>query len=151
MFADPKKVGIRRLKRRLKAGASIVIALAAGAFLACKGGEDDPGPSPSGPDARTGPDRSGASSGSGSGSSSGSGSGSGNQTPTEATSGSAEVAPDAATRAPTDAGAPAPADAGPSDAMLVRDAAADAADAHAPRVDKKEHRKGMPVRDNLLE
>jgi len=128
MFADPKKVGIRRLKRRLKAGASIVIALCAGAFLACKGGAEDPGPSPSGPDARPGPDRARGSA--------------------DAESGESQ-ADDAGVSA--DAGATMPGDAGASDAMVVRDAAADAADARAPRVDKKEHRKGMPVRDNLLE
>lgn len=36
MFADPKKVAKRRLARRIKATASLAIALVAGGFLACK-------------------------------------------------------------------------------------------------------------------
>lgn len=36
MFADPKKVARRRLARRLKAAASLAIAVVAGGFLACK-------------------------------------------------------------------------------------------------------------------
>lgn len=136
MFADPKKVGARRLRRRLKAGASIALALVAGAFLACKGGSDAPGPAPSGPDARTGPGPKAA----------------GDAGATEVDAGATEAAasgPDAGT---ADAAAEA-ADGGPSDAgtaLVVRDGGADAG-TRAPRVDKREHRKGMPVRDNLLE
>lgn len=36
MFADPKKVARRRLARRVKATASLALALVAGGFLACK-------------------------------------------------------------------------------------------------------------------
>ncbi|WP_437279771.1 hypothetical protein WME90_04215 [Sorangium sp. So ce375] len=154
MFADPKKVGLRRLKRRLKAGASIAIAMAAGVFLACKGGASDPGASPSGPDARTGPERKGAAGGS---------SGQGAPAPTSG------AVSDGASDAGDDLDATAPADADAGQAILVRDADA-SADAGAsgamvvpsakpstgvkprtPHVDKEEHRKGMPVRDNLLE
>ncbi|WP_438041756.1 hypothetical protein [Sorangium sp. So ce128] len=152
MFADPKKVGLRRLKRRLKAGASIAIAMAAGAFLACKGGASDPGASPSGPDARTGPDRRSAAGGS---------SGQSAPAPTsDSVSGGAADAGDGM-------GATAPADAEAGEAIVARDAGApaDAGGAmmvpsgkpaagvkpRAPHVDKEEHRKGMPVRDNLLE
>ena len=101
MYADPKKVRLRRIKRRLKASASIVLATAAGVFLACQRRLADepvrpPEPSPMGPDARTGPE--------------------------------------------------------PPD---VPDATAPSVDASAPSkdaaVDVDEHRKGMPVRDNLLE
>jgi hypothetical protein len=49
-------------------------------------------------------------------------------------------------------------DAGPEDGgdgggaeLVVRDAGADAGDAGKRKVDREEHRKGMPVRDNLLE
>jgi hypothetical protein len=36
VFADPKLVRRRRLKRQLKAAASVLIAVAAGTFLACQ-------------------------------------------------------------------------------------------------------------------
>jgi hypothetical protein len=36
-------------------------------------------------------------------------------------------------------------------ALVVRDAGADAGDAGKRKVDRVEHRKGLPVRDNLLE
>ncbi|WP_437865331.1 hypothetical protein [Sorangium sp. So ce363] len=154
MFADPKKVGLRRLKRRLKAGASIAIAMAAGAFLACKGGASDPGASPSGPDARTGPDGRGAAgrssgqsapappSGSVSGGASDGGDGMGATAPADAETGEAIVVRDAG----------APADAGAGGAMMVPSGKpAAGVKPRAPHVDKEEHRKGMPVRDNLLE
>jgi hypothetical protein len=97
MFADGKRVATRRWKRRVKAAASIVVAVAAGTFLACQRGA-------------------------------------------ELVKG-AVIIPDASVPVPPeeDAGVDAGIDAG-------RDAgASDAA------VDVGEHRKGMPVRDNLLE
>jgi hypothetical protein len=122
MFADPKKVAARRLKRRLKASASIALALVAGAFLACKGGTTVSEPAPDGPDARRGPGGVGDAPGP-------------LEKPQPAPTAAAEAAP-----------------ASVSSAMVVLDAGQDAApDAHAPQVDKREHRKGMPVRDNLLE
>ncbi len=140
MFADPKKVPIRRFRRRVKAGAAVVLAMVAGAFLACKGSMDEQPPSPMGPDARRGPG------------------------PQSADVDASINAPDATNAADAndanddvmDAGNDAPSDAlvdarnDGSAALVVRDASADAA-AKAPRVDKHEHRKGMPVRDNLLE
>lgn len=143
MFADPKKVDARRLRRRLKAGAAVALAMVAGAFLACKGESNQPEPpSPSGPDARSGP---------------------GSRAPedagnADATNHSADAGQDATIDAENDA----PNDA-PNDALVVTDGSADGstglvvrdagprAPAKAPRVDKTEHRKGMPVRDNLLE
>lgn len=145
MFADPKKVDARRLRRRLKAGAAVALAMVAGAFLACKGDNtSEQPPSPSGPDARSGPGSRVAED-------------AGNADATNA------IAVDpAAQDAGNDASDDAPDDA-PKDALAVRDAAADGAAAlvvrprspatapKTPRVDKTEHRKGMPVRDNLLE
>lgn len=129
MFADPKKVAGRRLRRRLKAGASIALALVAGAFLACKGGNQPQEASPTGPDAR-GPqppnahDVDGASGADG--------------VPAAAGDGGADASTDAGTDAST--------------ALVVVDGGKDAGPhARAPKVDKREHRKGMPVRDNLLE
>lgn len=140
MFADPKEVKGRRLRRRLKASAAVALAVVAGAFLACKGEEKAPEPpSPSGPDARSGPG-----------------------TPAVEDAGTVDATNDVAdVDAANDAENDAPGDAlvvtdaaadGPtkSTKLAVRDAGADAA-AKAPRVDKHEHRKGMPVRDNLLE
>jgi hypothetical protein len=128
MFADPKKAELRRLKRRLKAGASIVLALAAGAFLACQKEEGGPvGANPGGPDARGGSDE-----------------------PRLRETTDAADAADAGQDA-NDAG-DAAAEAGPSDAGAEAGAGDAGADAgKGLRVDKKEHRKGMPVRDNLLE
>jgi hypothetical protein len=129
MFADPKKAELRRLKRRLKAGASIVLALAAGAFLACQKEEGGPvGTNPGGPDARGGSDE-------------------------PRLRDAADAAEAGQTEGARDAGA-ADAEAGPGDGG--EDAEAGPGDAGADagkglRVDKKEHRKGMPVRDNLLE
>lgn len=118
MFADPKKVDGRRLRRRLKAGVSVGLALVAGAFLACKGGGYPPEEaSPMGPDARGGPERSGE--------------------------GGASPSPDAPLANDSRDGAPSTA--------LVLGANDAGAGARAPTVDKQEHRKGMPVRDNLLE
>jgi hypothetical protein len=135
MFADPKKGAARRIKRRLKAGASILVAIAAGAFLACQRGGGAPiGQNPGGPDARGGPyerenQRAGVEDGDATNASDGG----------EA----ALVVRDAE----ADAG-----EAGDSGAALVvRDAGADAGDAGKRKVDREEHRKGMPVRDNLLE
>ena len=129
MFADPRKVAARRIRRQLKAGASIVLALAAGAFLACKGERAPDPPSPYGPDARSGP---------------------GARRDSDERS-------DAATAEAVNADGSAKADdattgATATTALVVRDAGTAAArDARAPHVDKNEHRKGMPVRDNLLE
>ena len=133
MFADPKKVPIRRFRRRVKAGAAVVLAMVAGAFLACKGTTDEQPASPMGPEARRGP---------------------GPQSADMDASVDAADANDAADAA-MDASNDAPNDAldtahDGNTALTVRDASVDAA-AKAPRVDKHEHRKGMPVRDNLLE
>ena len=125
MFADPKKNGARRIKRQLKAGASILLAMAAGTFLACKGKREPDAPSPYGPDARSGPSAGQAA-----------------DTPTSS-------------RREDDAGASHhdTADSGATGADLaVHDAGASATHgARAPHVDRQEHRIGMPVRDNLLE
>ena len=122
MFADPKKRRVRRWKRQLKASASILLALAAGAFLACQKDAGGPtGKNPGGPDAR-----------------------SGKEPESDAAVDAAEpgdAAPEAAAE-PRDAAAE-------SSAMVVRGDAGDAG--KAPHVDKKEHRSGMPVHDNLLE
>lgn len=139
MFADPKKVNARRLRRHLKAGAAVALAMVAGAFLACKGESNqvEP-PSPSGPDARSGP---------GSRSTEDAGT-------IDATNDVADAADDVTNDAPNDAANDALAvtdgSADASTTLAVRDAGADAA-AKTRRVDKHEHRKGMPVRDNLLE
>jgi len=105
--AADRKVRLRRLKRRLKAAASLVIASAAGAFLACtKGDKQRPPPAP-------------------------------NPTTHEISN---LPAP------PRDAAAEHSTALVPSrDAGAGKDASAKSA------VDKREHRKGMPVRDNLLE
>jgi len=109
--ATDKKVRLRRWKRRLKAAASLVIASAAGTFLACtKGDKHRPPPAPN---------------------------------PTTNEISNLPAPP----RAVPDGGA--------------RDAGSDRGSAlivapkreKAPKtgVDKREHRKGMPVPDNLLE
>lgn len=141
MFADPKKVDGRRLRRRLKASAAVALAMVAGAFLACKGesNQAEP-PSPSGPDARSGPGPRPA------------------ESAAQPVATVAEVAPDAGNDADDAGNADAAADA-PNDALVPTDAAADASKGLVVRpatpkthtVDKHEHRKGMPVRDNLLE
>ena len=117
--AADKKVRLRRWKRRLKAAASLVIASAAGTFLACtKGDKHRPPPAPN---------------------------------PTTNEISNLPAPP----RAPPDAG---------SDGGGARDAGnvgspRGSALITAPKrekapktgVDKREHRKGMPVPDNLLE
>lgn len=108
MFAKPEQVGPRRLRRRLKAAASIAVALAAGVFLACHRGVEEV------------------------------------KDAIKAT----RDAPDA-----EDVGLDADADAGAdvasgpmSDSIAIYvPASTDAA------VDTREHKKGMPVPDNLLE
>lgn len=107
MFADGAKVAGRRLRRRLKAAASIVVALMAGTFLACRGDDVVEDPKPTG-DPVTPP-------------------------PPPEPSASASAAPSASASASTSAMVPAP------------------PPAPKPTVDRKEHRKGMPVPDNLLE
>ena len=112
--ADDKKVKLRRWKRRLKAAASLVIASAAGTFLACtKGDKHRPPPAPN-----------------------------------PMTN---EVSNLPAPPTGHDAGA----DGGARDAAADRGTALIVAPKHdkAPKtgVDKREHRKGMPVPDNLLE
>jgi hypothetical protein len=137
MFADPKKVDERRLRRRIKAGAAVVLAMVAGAFLALKGESTNQEPaSPSGPDARSGPGSRHAEDAAG----------------VDATNDPVDASGDAAIDGTADAASDAMADAASdgSAALAVRDGGADAA-AKAPKVDKHEHRKGMPVRDNLLE
>ena len=104
-----ERVRLRRLKRRLKATASLLLAAAAGTFLACvKRGDDRPAqaPNPTTPEV---PDR---------------------------------PAP------PRDAGAPGQRDAGAVDRSQDRRRAPLK---HGSKVDREEHRKGMPVPDNLLE
>jgi len=52
---------------------------------------------------------------------------------------------------PRDAGADRPRDAGAESDHARGDASARKPPKHAPKVDRAEHRKGMPVKDNLLE
>lgn len=119
MFADKSLVRRRRLARRLKALASIGLAVVAGTFITCKQKADE------------------------------------TMKAVDETRGKG-ADPDAAAVASTAAeGGPADADAGDTamapvapkaDAMVVaKDAAPKAA------FDAKEHKKGMPVPDNLLE
>ena len=101
---------LRRLKRRLKAGASLLLAAAAGTFLACvKRGDDRPAqaPNPTTPEV---PDR--------------------------------PAPPRDAGGATPDGGGQAPA----AGAIERR-----RPPKHGPKIDRTEHRKGMPVPDNLLE
>lgn len=144
MPVDERELRNRRVKRAVKAGVSIVLAVAAGAFLACQRtvtrGQER---SPMGPDARTGP-------------------------PPTAPDGATDSASDRASGAPLAA-----LDAGASDAaeeafdapdaetdadgqIVVRDAAGEIVLRRPPRrprhrVDRDEHRRGLPVLDNLLE
>lgn len=122
MHADPKRVVVRRWKRRVKAVASIAVALCAGAFLAACGKTvattSDGGDGSS--DAETGADAT-----------------IDVTVKTAAADGSADAGSTDAALALVDA---------KSDALVkpsggIRDAA----------VDVREHRKGMPVPDNLLE
>lgn len=113
MFADEKKVRVRRIKRQLKAAASIVVALAAGTFLACKQDPPaEPEPNPKPPEEKP------------------------TSTPPTASVDPLEV----------DAVPPPPK---PSASMAI--VPAPPSPKPKPTVDKKEHRKGMPVPDNLLE
>ncbi len=111
MFVKPSDAKKRRFRRRIKAAASIAVALAAGTFLACQRGV---------------------------------------QTIQNAIDASSEK------DAEGDSNSPSPVDASGSTAMvLVTDAGKDA-EARARKlkdaaVDVNEHRKGMPVPDNLLE
>lgn len=116
MFAKRDQVGPRRVRRRLKAAASIVVAIAAGTFLACQRGVETAkqilDASRGDVDARD--------------------------------TGAEGAAPDAAAAGPTDA------------SMVLADAKTDAlakrtGGPHDAAVDTREHRKGMPVPDNLLE
>ena len=110
--AADRQVRLRRWKRRLKAAASLVIASAAGTFLACtKGDKHRPPPAP-------------------------------NPMTNEVSN------------LPAPGGRDAGADRASHDAGADRGAALIPAPKHnAPKtgVDKREHRKGMPVPDNLLE
>ena len=121
MFADKKKVGARRIKRRLKAAASIIVALAAGTFLACR---KDPASESAEP----------------------------NDDATSAVAGdpasSAQPAPSASASATATPSATASAT---STALATTTPSGPAAPKGKPTVDRKEHRKGMPVPDNLLE
>jgi cytoskeletal protein RodZ len=114
MFADDK-VRRRRVLRRVKAAASIVVALVAGTFLACR--RDEP-PSTSGPDHEPTVDL---------------------DTPgTASAQSSAQPSTSATATASAGAGGQAP-------------AATPPAPSAKPTVDKNQHKKGMPVPDNLLE
>lgn len=128
MPIDDRTLRVRRIKRHMKAGASIVLALAAGAFLACQRTVTrGPDHSPMGPDARGGPPPADAS------------------------------VPDVSAADVTTADGSAPdvrdaglavVDADAGNGLARRDAA------HPPRghrVDVDEHRRGLPVIDNLLE
>ena len=138
MPIDDRALRIRRIKRHVKAGASIVLALAAGAFLACQRTVTrGPDHSPMGPDARGGPPPVDAS----------------------AVDGSAAdaSAPDASAPDGNAPDASAPDASATGLAVVVADAGSGLArrDAsHHPRrhhVDVDEHRRGLPVIDNLLE
>ncbi len=131
MPVDDRTLRLRRVKRQLKAGASIVLAIAAGAFLACQRTQPTPERSPMGPDARSGP-------------------------------APADASPDAVREAPHDAAhdtADDTADAAHDASALAVDASHDAgamvrhdpSHARRHRVDRDEHRRGLPVLDNLLE
>lgn len=134
MFADPKQTAARKLRRRVKAGVSIVVAVVAGTWLACRPNAQQPGPSPQGPDARTGPERSGGSS-----------------PPPPPPNDDRDAANGNTTDGTVDGGT----EDSSADASL--DVSNDRALAprrphnRTPAVDRHEHRNGMPVRDNLLE
>ncbi len=130
MFADPEKTAARRLRRRLKAGLSIAVAVVAGTWLACKPGTNTPGPSPQGPDAREGPAPRG-----------------GSAPPPPPPEPHTEPREDASVSDASDDSAivDAAGDAGREAGLARRPAS------RQPHVDRHEHRNGMPVRDNLLE
>jgi len=122
-----REVASRRVKRRLKAAASIGLAIMAGAFLACTSNKGDKEkarvpvpPNPMTPSVGV--------------------------VPTHAPSASAHSDSDAAVQSQA-------ARAMPSASTTSSTAIAPVAKTppKAPTVDKQEHRKGMPVRDNLLE
>ncbi len=121
MYAKPEKVRARRAKRRLKAVASIAVALCAGAFLACvKKPEVDAG----GSDANA-PREPAPFDGAREAESADAAHDAGAAIIVTSADGSADAKPDALVKRA----------AGPRDAA----------------VDVREHRKGMPVPDNLLE
>lgn len=129
MYAKPEKIRGRRLKRQLKAVVSIGLALAAGVFLAC---QKKPVSEEKVEDARKGASE-----------------------PQDGGDKSAtrDVIIDVTL---VDASAPPSADASalaplPSDAGAKADALAKPVTRDGGKVDKREHRKGMPVPDNLLE
>src|SRR5262245_38121932 len=115
---DPRKstgeVRLRRWKRRLKAAASLGLALAAGTFLAC---QKTPAPRQPVPPNPTTP----------------------------------ETGPQLPPLPPPDLAAPAPASAPAPTTELVKVPPKPEEHPKKGKVDQKEHRKGMPVRDNLLE
>jgi hypothetical protein len=138
MHAKPEKIRVRRLKRQLKAAVSIGVALAAGVFLACQKTVTEKVE-----DARSADDALG---------------GKVNPDPPGADKSVIDVTlVDAAGTtpsivAPPDAEAllaPLPSDAGgKADALAKRPPVVTK---DGGKVDKREHRKGMPVPDNLLE
>lgn len=130
MPIDERALRLRRVKRTMKAGVSIALALAAGAFLACQRTVvRSDGPSPMGPDARGGP-----------------------PPPPQDAAVDADAAADAGDAEADAADAETDADG----MIVVRDAAGDIVVRRPPRqprhrVDRDEHRRGLPVIDNLLE
>lgn len=115
---DPRKsageVTLRRWKRRLKAAASLGLALAAGTFLACQKTAVPPPPPP----------------------------------PNPTTPETHDLPPPPP---PRDAAAPADASAPEKPTSLVKIRPKKEEHPKKGKLDQKEHRKGMPVRDNLLE
>jgi hypothetical protein len=130
--AVARKVAARRVKRRLKAAASIGLALMAGAFLACS--PDKPQkeksrvpvpPNPTTPSVGALPPRAPSA-----------------RVDSGSTASAGSAGPDASGRPHEGAGPSA------SSTAIVPVAKTPH---KAPSVDKQEHRKGMPVPDNLLE
>jgi hypothetical protein len=126
MFADKNAVNKRRFHRKLKAAASILVAVAAGTFLACKRTEPA---KVSTPDSGT----------------------QNNSASTGNTASAASAAPSATGTTsvaivPSASGSSAPA--ASSSAAIVP---AKPPTPPKPTVDRHQHRKGMPVIDNLLE
>ena len=112
-----RKVAVRRMKRRLKAAASIGLALMAGAFLACTPNKQNKEKSRL-------------------------------PVPPNPTTPSVGAVPSYAPSA--SAGAPSPTLAG-SNASSTAIVPAAQTPHKGPSIDRQEHRKGMPVPDNLLE
>jgi hypothetical protein len=125
MFAKPERTRVRSVKRKLKAAASILVALAAGTFLACR--REEPAHQQAQPGGRDATPDGGST----------------------ATAASATAAPpgEPSAAAPS-ATASAPASPSAASSAIV---SAKPKTPPPPTVDKREHRKGMPVRDNLLE